>query len=106
MELYGFGAVKLEIPDWPDTSRYQLRDVLYIPSQPKKISLGILARARREYMAERLEEQLQKEDDEYEGDKKYRRIRLGSEPEDPTRPVDLQGLTLGGYVYKVNAYVK
>ena len=46
---HGSGTVMLEISDWPDTSRYRLLNVLYAPSQPRKISLGIFARARKRY---------------------------------------------------------
>lgn len=117
MEVYGTGSVMLEIPNWPYTSRYHLQHVLHIPSQPKKISLGLLARAREYYQKARAPEECFGEEENI--DRKVRPIYedCRSEEDGPvdlgrcdtcctTGPIHVQGFMMTGTIYTVAAYVK
>lgn len=109
VEVYGHGAVKLEIPNWPDTSLYLLRHVLYIPSQPKRISLGLLARARKEYRWDHSCEPCEEGDELCKG-WENRPITLEScgfrcFDDGADKLIDVQGFKMLGYTYAINAHV-
>lgn len=110
----------LEIHEWPETSRYNLTSVLYAPSQPKKISLGVLAWARRGYAEARAKEEGTETewlrlDTMDRWDYASARAKEGSmDPKDYWynfsdrfhEVVQVERFKMVGYVYKVKAYVR
>lgn len=106
-EVYGSGTVKLEIPHWGHTPRYQLRDVFYIPSYPHKvISLGVVARARKRYhqavaIVEGCHNKENTDGRPCFGESDWNKILAAS-----GQFVDVEGFTMNGYNYAVSAYVR
>lgn len=96
MEIRGVGTVKLEIPNWPDdTPEYHLLGVLYVPSQPKSVSLGVLQEAREKYHSANTG-----------GGKPVRLGRAFSDDGIFKNTIDVRGIDPYGGIYRVTAFTR